>query len=118
MSRARLAEVLMPVRLIVIALSMFIGSQVVAQNPAPPTANDFVAPTSDKPFAEPLASRVAAISESAIGAHIELLASPAMEGRGLGTRGLDTAAEYAATTLRLAGIPPYGAPDSYYQLVP
>jgi hypothetical protein len=119
MSRAPVPEEgFMPVRLIAIALSVFISSQVTAQTSAPSPASDFVAPVSGKPFAEPLASRVAAISESAIGAHIELLASPAMEGRGLGTRGLDTAAEYAATTLRLAGIPPYGASDSYYQLVP
>jgi hypothetical protein len=109
----------MAFRRIAFALMVFLSSHLVAQTPAPPPASaDFVSPTSAKPFAEPLASRIAAISASAIGAHIELLASPAMEGRGLGTRGLDTAAEYAATTLRLAGIPPYGAPDSYYQLVP
>jgi hypothetical protein len=89
-----------------------------AQQPVPPAVADFAAAAPAASFQEPLAGRIASLSASAIGAHIELLASPAMEGRGLGTHGLDTAIEYAAAALKLAGIPPYGAPDSYYQLVP
>ncbi len=112
----------MLIRRIALAMIVFASIRAAAQTPAATATNDaatdFVAPISAKPFAEPLASRVAAISDVAIGVHINLLASPALEGRGVGTHGLDAATEYAAATLRLAGIPPYGAPDSYYQPVP
>jgi hypothetical protein len=109
----------MLIRRIAVALIVFTSSHLAAQtSPPPPARADFAAATSGQTFAEPLASRVAGISAAAIGVHINLLASPAMEGRGLGTRGLDTAIEYAAATLRLAGIPPYGSSDSYYQMVP
>jgi hypothetical protein len=83
---------------------------------------DFTLATPGEPFAEPLATRVNALSASALAAHIALLASPSLEGRGLGTRGLDAAAEYAAASLKLAGITPFGAGKgadaSYFQPVP
>ncbi len=42
----------------------------------------------------------------ALAAHIAFLASPALEGRGLGSPGLEAAAEYVAAQLALTGIPP------------
>ena len=45
------------------------------------------------------------IQAPALAAHIAFLAAPALEGRGLGSRGLDAAAEYVAATLALAGDP-------------
>ena len=45
----------------------------------------------------------------ALAAHIALLASPAFEGRGLGGRGLESAAEYVAAQLALAGVGPIDA---------
>jgi hypothetical protein len=71
------------------------------------------------------AAGVAAIRAEALAAHIRFLASPALAGRGLGTPGLDAAAEYAAAGLALAGIAPLpageaagGAPAVYFQPVP
>ena len=49
---------------------------------------------------------MAGLRQAAIAAHIGFLASPALEGRGLGARGLDGAAEYVAASLALAGIAP------------
>ncbi|MBI5745217.1 MAG: M20/M25/M40 family metallo-hydrolase [Elusimicrobia bacterium] len=48
--------------------------------------------------------------------HIAFLTDPRREGRGLGTRGLDAAAQYLAGRLKAAGIPPAGS--SYFQNVP
>ena len=86
---------------------------------------DFVAPAPAEPFSGALGNGVAAITASSLGAHVAFLASPALEGRGLGARGLDAAAEYAAAGLKLAGIAPFGATvdrkaerSSYFQLVP
>lgn len=74
----------------------------------------------DRPegFEEPLSGALAGIRADELAAHIELLSSPAMEGRGLGTRGLDAALGYAAASLKLAGIRPWGERDRYDQTVP
>lgn len=84
----------------------------------PPAGSDFTDGTL-VPFDEPLATAVQKVRGPMIAAHLELLASPAMEGRGLDSRGLDAATGYAAAVLRLAGIQPYGDADgSWYQRVP
>ncbi len=90
-----------------------------------PVTADFVAAAPAEPFNGALGNGVAAITASSLGAHVAFLASPALEGRGLGARGLDAAAEYAAAGLKLAGIAPFGATverkaerSSYFQLVP
>lgn len=46
---------------------------------------------------------------------IQELASPAMEGRGFGTPGLDRAADYIAGAMRTAGLKPAGDQGSYFQ---
>lgn len=57
------------------------------------------------PLPEPLDHLVAGMRAEALGAHVAFLASPALEGRGLDTPGLDAAAGYAASHLALAGVP-------------
>jgi hypothetical protein len=86
--------------------------------------DDFVLAAPAPAAPEPLALALRGIRAEALAAHLAFLASPALEGRGLGGRGLDAAAEYAASTLAAAGIPPLqgGTSDAsrarYFQPVP
>lgn len=84
--------------------------------PAAGIAGDFVSPGPPEPAPAALAAALAALRAPALGAHVRYLASPALEGRGLGSRGLDAAAEYAAAALAIAAIPPAAA--TYFQPVP
>ena len=88
-------------------------------------AGDFSRAEPALPLPEPARTALASIQAPALGAHIAFLASPALEGRGLTTHGLDAAAEYLATSLALADIPPLaetdqdgGATGAYFQQVP
>jgi hypothetical protein len=89
-----------------------------------PTAADFVSAEPAEPLPPPAAAALAGLTASALAAHIRLLASPALEGRGLASRGLDAAAEYVAAALALAGVPPLGNAGGsqekadYFQQVP
>jgi len=85
---------------------------------APNVSDDFVLPGSATPLPGPFAAALQGIRTEALAAHIALLASPALEGRGLGGRGLEAAAEYAAASLALAGIPPLAESAGYFQPVP
>ena len=88
------------------------------QAPKPtPVADDFISAQPAQPPPAPLAAALAGLKAPALAAHVGFLASPALEGRGLGSRGRDAAAEYAAATLALAGIPPL-ADGGYFQAVP
>ena len=96
----------------------------VAQVPGSPTA-DFVWPDRAAKLPPAASALVESVRVPALGAHIAFLASPGMEGRGLQTRGLDAAAEYIASTLALAGVPPFTPPAkggavtaSYFHPVP
>ncbi len=51
-------------------------------------------------------------------AHIEFLASDAVEGRSTGTTGYDVAAEYVAAEYRKLGLTPAGDDGHYFQQVP
>ena len=53
-----------------------------------------------------------------IRAHVKFLSSDLLEGRGMGQRGSDIAAEYIATQFALDGLEPAGDQGSYYQEVP
>lgn len=57
------------------------------------------------------------ITAEAMRAHIEFLASDALEGRETGTRGYEIAAEYVATRFRAAGIQPV-SDKGWFQQVP
>src|SRR5689334_3211457 len=58
------------------------------------------------------------ISGEKIRAHVKYLASDDLEGRGVGTRGGELAANYLATQLQAEGVKPGGKDGSYFQPVP
>lgn len=60
----------------------------------------------------------APIAAERIRAHVKFLASDLLEGRGMGQRGSDIAAEYIATQFALDGLNPAGDNGSYFQEVP
>jgi Zn-dependent M28 family amino/carboxypeptidase len=53
-----------------------------------------------------------------IRAHVKFLSSDLLEGRGMGQRGSDIAAEYIATQFALGGLKPAGDQGTYFQEVP
>src|ERR1700694_4695978 len=58
------------------------------------------------------------ISGERIRAHVKFLSSDLLEGRGVGVRGGELAAEYIATQFALAGAKPDGDNGTYFQKVP
>ncbi|MHB8797360.1 MAG: M20/M25/M40 family metallo-hydrolase [Thermoanaerobaculia bacterium] len=93
------------------------GQTVSAPATAPKDASaDFVLPGLAEPLPEPLRAAVEAVRAEALAAHVRFLASPALEGRGLGSPGLEAALEYAASQLALAGVAPLA--PSFFQAVP
>src|SRR3954447_24500311 len=68
------------------------------------------------PFA--LSAQDTSISAQRIREHTRFLSSDLLEGRGVGQRGGEIAAEYIATQLALAGAKPAGANGTYFQPVP
>jgi Zn-dependent M28 family amino/carboxypeptidase len=66
----------------------------------------------------PVLGQDAGISAERIREHTRFLASDLLEGRGVGVRGGEIAAEYMATQLALAGAKPAGDNGTYYQRVP
>ena len=82
------------------------GAQV--PSPARPASADFVAPGPVVPLDAAVMAAVGSLRAQALASHIALLSSPALEGRGLGGRGLEAAAEYVAAQLALAGVGPVG----------
>lgn len=86
-----------------------------------PAAADFVAPGTVVRLPAHVAAATESVKAENLATHIRLLASPSLEGRGLGRQGLEAAAEYVAASLALAGIPPLGGDRSaagYFQSVP
>jgi hypothetical protein len=98
-------------RLLIVLIVWLCAGAAGAQAPSParPVSADFVAPGPIVPLDAPLMNALGGLRSEAIAAHIALLASPAFDGRGLGGRGLEAAAEYVAAQLALAGIQPVGA---------
>src|ERR1700710_1983141 len=62
--------------------------------------------------------QMTAISGEPMRAHVKFLASDLLEGRGVGTRGGDLAAEYIASQFAVAGAKPAGDNGTYFQRVP
>jgi Zn-dependent M28 family amino/carboxypeptidase len=56
--------------------------------------------------------------DARIRAHVKFLSSDLLEGRGMGQRGSDIAAEYIATQFALDGLKPAGDQGTYFQEVP
>jgi hypothetical protein len=111
--------------LVVTATCLPVAAQGEDAKRAARVADDFATAEPAPPLPAPLKAALAGIQAPALAARIAFLAAPNMEGRGLGTRGLDTAAEYVAASLALAGVPPLAAADrkqpaaeAYFQLVP
>jgi aminopeptidase N len=67
------------------------------------------------PHREPLARLAPLFSSERMLDHIRYLASEELEGRGLGSKGLEKAAHYIATAFKTAGLKPAGDNHSYYQ---
>jgi aminopeptidase YwaD len=80
-----------------------------AQQPAPPMSDSTAARTAPSPLPP---SRICA---TCIHAHMEFLASDALEGRGSGTRDERIAATYAGSTFEQYGIQPAGDEGGYLQ---
>ena len=87
--------------------------------PAPSTATPppypVVTPVAERPVALP--SSAGTISEQSIRAHLEFLASDALNGRGSGTRDEWLAATYIASQFRQWGLEPMGDGDGYVQTI-
>jgi Zn-dependent M28 family amino/carboxypeptidase len=64
------------------------------------------------------AAQIQQISGERIRAHVRFLASDLLEGRGVGDRGGEIAAEYIAAQFALAGARPAGDHGTYFQKVP
>lgn len=64
----------------------------------------------------PLATLPAVFSETSLKTHVSTLADAAFTGRGVGTAGLDKAAEYVAAQFKAAGLTP-GMPDGSWRQV-
>ncbi len=58
------------------------------------------------------------IDAERIRAHVKFLSSDLLEGRGMGQRGSEIAAEYIATQFALDGLKPAGEHGTYFQEVP
>lgn len=101
-------------------LAVVLAAPAFAQTPA----DDFLKAGPVQPLPGTAQTRLEAIAAPALGAHIGFLASPALEGRGLGSRALDVAGEYVVSQLKLAGIQPLApagtstADHGYCQVVP
>ena len=54
-------------------------------------------------------------SQKALLAHVAWLSAPEREGRGIGTKGLDAAAEYVAAQFKAIGLQPGGDAGGYFQ---
>jgi len=96
--------------LLVVACAGVVCAQ--AQAPARSASADFVAPGPIVPLAAPIMAAMGGLRAASLAAHIAFLASPSLEGRGLGGRGLDAAAEYVAAQLALAGVSPASPPGT------
>src|SRR5437773_11636505 len=70
------------------------------------------------PFIVTLFAQESSVSALKIREHTRFLSSDLLEGRGVGQRGGQLAAEYIATQLALAGAQPAGDNGTYYQKVP
>lgn len=69
------------------------------------------------PPGKALAELPPVFSSKALSGHVAFLAAPEREGRGLGTAGLDAAADYVAAQLKAIGLEPLGEGGGWFQPV-
>ncbi|MBN2492115.1 MAG: M20/M25/M40 family metallo-hydrolase [Planctomycetes bacterium] len=67
------------------------------------------------PARRPLAALAAVFDPDRLMRHVRALAAEGMEGRGVGTGGLDQAADYVAAQFKAAGLEPGGEDGGYFQ---
>jgi aminopeptidase N len=67
------------------------------------------------PARRALAELPPVFSQKALLDHVAWLSAPEREGRGIGTKGLDAAAEYVAAAFRAMGLQPGGEGGTYFQ---
>jgi hypothetical protein len=67
------------------------------------------------PVREPLARLAPVFDPQRLMAHVDYLASEELEGRGVGTTGLDLAVEYVVQAFEEAGLQPGGEDDGWFQ---
>jgi hypothetical protein len=67
------------------------------------------------PDRQALANLAPVFSEERMLSHVQNLANEEMQGRGLGSEGLDKAADYIAAEFKKAGLKPGGNENSYFQ---
>ncbi|HXK10564.1 MAG TPA: M20/M25/M40 family metallo-hydrolase [Vicinamibacteria bacterium] len=67
------------------------------------------------PARKALAELPPVFSQKALLDHVEWLSAPEREGRGIGTKGLEDAAEYVAAAFKAAGLQPGGDEGTYFQ---
>lgn len=99
--------------LLALAVMLTAGGPAFAMPPAPA---GFTTTASSEPLPPVLEAGLQGIKASSLQRHIAFLADPRRQGRGLGTRGLETTAKYLAAQLGQMGLPPLG--KSYFQRVP
>src|SRR5258705_10655121 len=68
-----------------------------------------------RPRTTPKTPAASGVSEASVRAHLEFLASDALNGRGSGTRDEQIAAEYVGTQFRRLGFKPGGAGGRFVQ---
>jgi hypothetical protein len=88
------------------ALAWSVAALALAIAPQSPVSADFVRPGETETLPAAIASAVSGLRENLLAAHVAVLAAQSFEGRALGGRGLDAAAEYAASSLAVAGVAP------------
>ncbi len=71
--------------------------------------------TPSLPTVEPLARLEPVFDADRLAAHVAFLASDALEGRGVGTAGLDKAADYIVRAFESAGLEPGGSDGGWFQ---
>ena len=67
------------------------------------------------PARQALAELPPVFSQKALLEHVQWLSAPEREGRGIGTKGLDAAADYVAAAFKAMGLSPGGDDGTYFQ---
>jgi hypothetical protein len=81
----------------------------------PEAARGTALPALALPTRAALAALPAVFSEAAMSSHVAALTAPEFDGRGIGTAGLDRAAEWVAAQFKAAGLAPAGDGGTYFQ---
>ena len=91
------------------------GQWPVVHSPLSAMLSDQSVPMGKLPPESPLAELKPLFSQKRMKADVYFLASPELEGRGLGSEGIEKAAQYIAGVFQEAGLQPGGDDSSYFQ---